>query len=136
MGLAYLPSGDALVAERNTGRVLRLSPGGGDPRQVYEVPGVMAGGEGGLLGLAVPPSFAGDNLIYAYFTAEQDNRIVRFRLDGGRPEVIFDGIAKASYHNGGRIAFGPDGMLYVGTGDAGETQRSQDPRAPTAKSCG
>ncbi|MFF3239036.1 PQQ-dependent sugar dehydrogenase [Micromonospora sp. NPDC002931] len=132
-GLAFLPDGDAVVAERNTGRVLRLSPGGGDPRQVYEVPGVVAGGEGGLLGLAVSPTFAEDNRIYAYFTAEQDNRVVRLRLDGGRPEVIFDGIAKASYHNGGRIAFGPDGMLYVGTGDAGDTQRSQDPASPNGK---
>ncbi|WBB70022.1 PQQ-dependent sugar dehydrogenase [Micromonospora sp. WMMD812] len=132
-GLAFLPGGDALVAERDTGRVLRIALGGGDPAQVYEVPGVTAGGEGGLLGLAVSPGFAEDNLVYAYFTAERDNRIVRFRLDGGQPEVIFDGIAKARNHNGGRIAFGPDGMLYVGTGDAGDTDRSQDPASPNGK---
>jgi glucose/arabinose dehydrogenase len=91
------------------------------------VPGVAAAGEGGLLGLAASPDFAKDNLVYAYFTAEQDNRIVRFRLDSDdQPEVIFDGIAKAGFHNGGRIAFGPDGMLYAGTGDAGNTGNSQD----------
>jgi glucose/arabinose dehydrogenase len=132
-GLAFLPGGDALVAERETGRILRLTPGGGAPRQVYDVPGVAAGGEGGLLGIAVSPGFARDNLVYAYFTGEQDNRIVRFRLGGGQPEVIFDGIAKAGFHNGGRIAFGPDGMLYVGTGDAGDTQQSQNPSSTSGK---
>ncbi|QOC92025.1 PQQ-dependent sugar dehydrogenase [Micromonospora craniellae] len=132
-GLAFLPGGDALVAERNTGRILRLSPGGGTPEQVTEVPGVTAGGEGGLLGLAVSPDFADDDLVYAYFTAADDNRIVRFRLDGGQPDVVFSGIPKASFHNGGRIAFGPDGMLYVGTGDAGDTSSSQDPASPAGK---
>jgi len=132
-GLAFLPDGDALVAERDTSRVLRLTPGGGPPRQAYEVPGVVPGGEGGLLGLAVSPRFTEDNLVYAYFTAERDNRIVRFRLSGGSPEVIFEGIAKAGNHNGGRIAFGPDGMLYAGTGDAAETPRSQDPASPNGK---
>jgi len=132
-GLAFLPGGDVLVGERDTGRILRLTPGRGAPRQVYGVPGVVAAGEGGLLGIAVSPAFARDNLVYAYFTGERDNRIVRFRLDAGEPEVVFDGIAKAGFHNGGRIAFGPDGMLYVGTGDAGDTQRAQDPSSPNGK---
>jgi len=132
-GLTFLPGGDALIAERDTGRVLRLTPGGGSARPVYEVPGVDAGGEGGLLGLAVSPDFATDNLVYAYFTAAGDNRIARFRLDGGATEVIFSGIAKAGNHNGGRIAFGPDGLLYAGTGDAGDTARSQDPASPNGK---
>jgi glucose/arabinose dehydrogenase len=132
-GLAFLPGGDALIGERGTGRILRLTPGGGAPRQVYDVPGVAASGEGGLLGIAVSPGFAMDNLVYAYYTGEKDNRIVRFGLGAGPPEVIFDGIAKAGFHNGGRIAFGPDGMLYVGTGDAGDTQRSQDRSSPNGK---
>jgi glucose/arabinose dehydrogenase len=132
-GLAFLPGGDVLVGERGTGRILRLALGRGAPRPVFEVPGVAAAGEGGLLGIAVSPGFAEDNLVYAYYTGEQDNRIVRFRLGAGRPEVIFDGIAKAGFHNGGRIAFGPDGMLYVGTGDAGDTQRSQDRSSPNGK---
>ena len=132
-GLAFLPGGDALIAERDTGRILRLTAAGGQPQEVYQVPGVRAFGEGGLLGLAVSPSFASDNLVYAYLTADADNRIVRFRLDGGEPQVIFDGIAMASYHNGGRIAFGPDGLLYAGTGDAGDTSRSQDPANPNGK---
>ena len=132
-GLAFLPGGDALVAERGTGRILRVAAGGGEPREVYVVPGVAAGGEGGLLGIAVSPAFARDNLVYAYFTGPDDNRIVRFRLDGGQPEVVFDGIAKAGFHNGGRIAFGPDGMLYAGTGDAGNPSRAQNPASPNGK---
>ncbi|GAA0242804.1 PQQ-dependent sugar dehydrogenase [Cryptosporangium japonicum] len=114
--------------ERDSGRILRLTAGGGQAREVYRVPGVEAAGEGGLLGLATA-----DGLVYAYHTAERDNRVVRFRLDGGTPEVIVDGIAKAGNHNGGRIAFGPDGMLYIGTGDAGETSRSQDPESLNGK---
>ncbi|WP_229069814.1 sorbosone dehydrogenase family protein [Actinoplanes sp. DH11] len=127
-GLALPADGSALVAERDTGDILRVRPGE-QPRRVYTVPGVDAGGEGGLLGLAVR-----DDWVYAYHTATDDNRIVRFRLTGGgRPEVIFEGIAKGSRHNGGRIAFGPDGMLYVGTGDAGDEPRSQDRDDPSGK---
>ncbi|MFI7544112.1 PQQ-dependent sugar dehydrogenase [Actinoplanes sp. NPDC049599] len=125
-GLAFLPDGSALVAERDSGDVLRVRAGGGKPQQVYTVPGVSAAGEGGLLGLAVPADYAETEWVYAYYTAARDNRIVRFKLGGGRPEVIFDGIDKAGIHNGGRIAFGPDRMLYVGTGDAGDGSESQD----------
>ncbi|MFI9508084.1 PQQ-dependent sugar dehydrogenase [Nocardia sp. NPDC052566] len=130
-GLAFLPGGDAVVAERDSGRILRISPGR-SAEPVYRVPGVVARGEGGLLGLAISPAYAETRYIYAYFTAETDNRIVRFTL-GGQPEVIFEGLAKAGIHNGGRIAFGPDGMLYVGTGDAGQGARSQDPASPNGK---
>ncbi|WP_433580054.1 PQQ-dependent sugar dehydrogenase [Nocardia brasiliensis] len=130
-GLAFLPDGSALVAQRNTGVILRISPGT-TPVQAYRVPGVVARGEGGLLGLAVSPQYAENGYVYAYFTASADNRIVRFRLNG-QPEAVFTGIAKASTHNGGRIAFGPDGMLYAGTGDAGQKPRSQDPTSPNGK---
>jgi glucose/arabinose dehydrogenase len=132
-GLAFLPDGNALVAERNSARILQVPGSGGQPRQVYRVPGVDAGGEGGLLGLAVSPDYATDRYVYAYFTAQSDNRIVRFRLSGGNPEVIFDGIDKAGIHNGGRIAFGPDGMLYAGTGDAGNRGEAQDRDDPNGK---
>jgi glucose/arabinose dehydrogenase len=132
-GLAFLPGGDALVAERDSSRVLRVPAGGGRAQEVYRVPGVDAGGEGGLLGLAVSPGYARDQYVYAYFTAESDNRIVRFRISGGEPEVVFDRIDKAGIHNGGRIAFGPDGLLYAGTGDAGDRGESQDPDDPNGK---
>ncbi|MFI9412976.1 PQQ-dependent sugar dehydrogenase [Nocardia gamkensis] len=130
-GLAFLPDGAALVAERDSGRILRVAAGRA-PEQVYRLPGVAARGEGGLLGLAVAPDYAESRYVYAYFTSETDNRIVRFRLDGP-PEPIVTGIAKAGNHNGGRIAFGPDGMLYAGTGDAGESGRSQDPASLNGK---
>ncbi|MEU4426934.1 PQQ-dependent sugar dehydrogenase [Actinoplanes sp. NPDC024001] len=132
-GLAFLPDGSALVAERDTGRILQVKPGT-PPRQVRQVDGVDAGGEGGLLGLAVAADHAETGLVYAYFTAADDNRIVRFKLgDNGAPEVVFDGITKGPRHNGGRIAFGPDRMLYVGTGDASDEPRSQNRDDPSGK---
>nr|WP_280465920.1 PQQ-dependent sugar dehydrogenase [Nocardia brasiliensis] len=130
-GLALIPGGGALVAERDSGRILRIMPGQA-PEPVHQVPGVVARGEGGLLGVALSPQYLENRQVYAYFTAENDNRIVRLRPDGP-PELIFAGIAKAGNHNGGRIAFGPDGMLYVGTGDAGQSALSQDPAAPNGK---
>lgn len=130
-GLAFLPDGTALVAERDSGRIVRVAPGRA-PETFYEVPGVVARGEGGLLGLAIDPAYVESGFVYAYFTADEDNRIVRFREDT-EPEVVIDGITKAGNHNGGRIAFGPDGMLYVGTGDAGRSELSQDAASPNGK---
>jgi glucose/arabinose dehydrogenase len=123
-GIAFLPGGDALVAERPTGRILRVPRGGGRPSAVMRVPGVVDEGEGGLLGLAVSPSYPTDRLVYAYFTSATDNRIVRFRL-GGAVRPILTGLAKGPIHDGGRIAFGPDGMLYAGVGDAGDSGNAQ-----------
>src|SRR5687767_15030428 len=79
-GLAFLPGGDALVSERNSGRILQIAAAGGAPREVYRVPGVAAQGEGGLLGIAVSPTFAQDRYVFAYFTASNDNRIVPLRF--------------------------------------------------------
>jgi len=132
-GLAFLPDGSALVAERDKARVMQIAPGRA-PRVAYRVPDVDPGGEGGLLGLALAKDYAQTRWVYAYTTADDDNRIVRFKLGSDeKPEVIFDGIAKAGNHNGGRIAFGPDGMLYVGVGDAAEPDRAQNPASPNGK---
>jgi glucose/arabinose dehydrogenase len=127
-GLTFLPNGDALVSERDNARILRIPAGGGDPVEVMRLPQARPSGEGGLLGLAVAPTYAQDQLVYAYLTAEDDNRIVRFRL-GGEVEPVLTGIPKARVHNGGRLVFGPDGNLYAGTGDAGDTGLSQDDRS-------
>jgi len=133
-GVAFLPGGDALVSERQTGRVLRINPGDGDVRQVYQVPGATPLREGGLLGIAVSPDFAQDGFVYAYFTAAQDSRIVRFELGGdAAPEVVLAGITRGEIHNGGRIAFGPDGMLYATVGDGGFPERAQDPSSLNGK---
>jgi glucose/arabinose dehydrogenase len=124
-GVAFLPDGAALVAERTTGRIKRIDSGGGTPRTVMRVPRVANFGEGGLLGIAVSPTYASDRLVYAYYTSSRDNRVVRFRL-GGRIRTVVTGIRRAGNHNGGRLAFGPDGYLYVSTGDAGDRSSAQD----------
>ncbi|MFD2079733.1 PQQ-dependent sugar dehydrogenase [Actinopolymorpha cephalotaxi] len=143
-GLAFLPDRSALVAERDTGRVRRIPAGAasaagaagtaesGRPTEVGRVPGVQEGGEGGLLGLAVAPTFEEQPYVYAYLTTAKDNRIVRMRFDGGRlgaPEVLLAGIPAAGVHNGGRMVFGPDGMLYAGTGDAADGDNAQNRRS-------
>jgi glucose/arabinose dehydrogenase len=124
-GIAFLPGGDALVSERDSGRILRIPAGGGTPREVMRVPGVAAGGEGGLLGIAVSPRYADDGLVYAYETTAQDNRIVRFRL-GRAVQPILTGLRAGAIHDGGRIAFGPDGKLYAGVGETGDSTLAQD----------
>jgi glucose/arabinose dehydrogenase len=135
-GLAFLPNGDALVAERVTGRVHRVSRHGGR-RLVGRVPGVVNAGEGGLLGLAVAPTFAQDRWLYAYLSTASDNRIVRMRYTArgrlGRPQVLLAGIPVAGHHNGGRLRFSPGGRLYAGTGDAGRPGAAQDPGSLAGK---
>jgi glucose/arabinose dehydrogenase len=129
-GLAFLPNGDAVVNERETGRVLRIPAGGGSIEALLRLPGVDTTGtsEGGLLGLAVSPTYASDQLLFAYYTAADDNRIVGFTIAGGAGSVhpILTGLKKGSIHNGGRIAFGPDGKLYAGVGETGQRGLAQD----------
>jgi glucose/arabinose dehydrogenase len=122
-GIAFLPNGDALFTERDSGRLLRMDASG-NIEEVQTLP-TRGYGEGGSLGLAVSPDYERDGYVYAYYTTEEDNRVVRFRL-GEEPEPILTGIPFNSYHDGGRIAFGPDGMLYIATGDAGNPSNSQD----------
>ncbi|WP_346012024.1 PQQ-dependent sugar dehydrogenase [Streptomyces sp. SID3343] len=130
-GLAPLPDKDALVSSRDTGAIVRIGPGTPTPTTVGTVPGAVHRGEGGLLGLALSPNYANDHFLYAYLTTAEDNRIVRMTYlpdqPLGQPQVLLSGIPAGSNHNGGRIAFGPDGMLYAGTGEAGEKPNAQDP---------
>jgi glucose/arabinose dehydrogenase len=129
-GLDFLPNGDAVVAERNTARVLQIPKAGGTPRELITLPDVDTTGtsEGGLLGLAVSPTYDTDALLYAYYTSPSDNRIVRFTARGGASGVkaIVTGLRRGAIHNGGRIAFGPDGKLYAGVGETGDRGLAQD----------
>ncbi|MEC5185509.1 glucose/arabinose dehydrogenase [Cryobacterium sp. MP_3.1] len=135
-----LPNGATLISERDTALVRELLPDGG-LRDAGTVARVEPVGEGGLLGLAflaagdgaADPATPDAGWVYAYFTAASDNRIVRMPLTGtagglglGEPETVLSGIPAASNHNGGRIGFGPDGLLYATVGDAGESGNAQD----------
>lgn len=126
--------GVALVSERDSARILELDAAGA-AREVGVVEGVAGDGEGGLLGLAVR-----DGFLYAYFTGSDENRIERFALEGaagslalGAPQEILSGIPAAGNHNGGRIAFGPDGMLYATAGDASNPENAQDRESMAGK---
>ena len=128
----------ALISERDSGRILeRLADGG--TREIGTVPGVQHGGEGGLLGLAIDPGDQTSRL-YAYSTGTDGNRIQRFTVAGsagsyalGDAETIIGQLPSARTHNGGRLAFGPDGMLYATVGDAGQSHLAQDLGAMNGK---
>jgi glucose/arabinose dehydrogenase len=118
-GLAVLPDGTALVAERTTGRILRVQPAPDLPvTLVRTLTGLDTSGDGGLLDLALSPTYDEDNLIYAYVTTPSGNQVVDFTLSGPVTTVL-GGIPKGPQDNVGRIMFSATGDLYVGTGDAG-----------------
>ncbi|MFI6318063.1 YbhB/YbcL family Raf kinase inhibitor-like protein [Nonomuraea sp. NPDC050556] len=128
-GIAFLPDGSALVAERDRFEITRLTASGTRTVVGKVTEAVTTVGEGGLLGLAVSPNFATDHYVYAYYTSSSDNRVARFKFENnaiGAREPIVTGISKNKFHNGGRIKFGPDGMLYITVGDGQTGSRAQD----------
>ncbi len=131
--IAFLPEGDMLVTER-PGRVRVVTMDGTVGPSIIN-PAVTTTAESGLLGLALHPQFEQNGFFYIYFTSTTDagdqNQVERWVLSPDRSVASFDriiinGIAAAQFHDGGRIRFGPDGMLYIGTGDGREPDRSQD----------
>ncbi len=142
--IAFLPDGDALVTER-PGR-LRLVRDIYNNAQLIPEPVITvqtaATAEGGLMGIALHPDFENNRLFYMYITTfEGDdiyNKVERYRLSENNTSaqsdrIIYREISAARIHDGGRIHFGPDGMLYIGTGDASKSDRSQEPQNPNGK---
>ena len=125
-----LESGSTLISERDSGVIVELTANG-EQRDIGTVELVDHDGESGLLGLAAEPG--DDSAIFAYFTTASDNRITRIELTGdagsyalGASSDILTGLERARNHDGGRIAFGPDGMLYATVGDAGNPDNAQN----------
>ncbi|MEU4745751.1 PQQ-dependent sugar dehydrogenase, partial [Actinosynnema sp. NPDC023658] len=130
-GLTTLPGGQVLYGRRDAFEIVRLDPATGTKTTVGRVPNVAGtDGEGGVLGLAVASDFTADPWLYIMHTTTTDNRVVRIRYtDGalaGTPQVLLTGIPRNKYHNGGRLRFGPDGTLYIATGDGQNGDWAQD----------
>jgi glucose/arabinose dehydrogenase len=122
-----MPDGGALVTER-PGRVRLLEPGGHLRATPVATVAVSRRGEGGLLGLAVDPEFGSNAFVYLYFTTAGGMRLERWSWTGSqlvREATIVDAIKAGTVHDSGRIGFGPDGRLYIATGDAGRKQLAQ-----------
>jgi glucose/arabinose dehydrogenase len=130
-GLVQLPDGTVLYGQRDLFTIQAMAPDGTGKHSIGAVPDAAGtNGEGGVLGLAVSPSFTTDHWLYVYHTTATDNRIVRFQYDGTlRPasrEILVTGIPRNKYHNGGRLRFGPDGKLYAAAGDGQDPDQAQD----------
>lgn len=133
VGLSLLPDGTALVGERTTGRIVRVQPTPGRPAPVVKrLTGLDTKGDGGLLDLAVSPNYGEDRLVFALITTRTDNRVVTFTLDGPVTPVVTK-IPKGTTGNTGRIAFAPNGNLYIGTGDTGRPALAADPGSLAGK---
>lgn len=131
--LAFLPNGDLLITER-IGHIKLLEKDEKTPKSITTLSDVKQIGEGGLHGIAVDPKFSLNSFVYTYYTYSSDgqntlNRVVRFRFKDNKLDeqtTIVDKIPGALFHDGGRIKFGPDGFLYIATGDAQNPSLSQD----------
>lgn len=126
--IVFLPDKTIFVTER-PGTVKLLTKGISNQYQIDEV---YHYGEGGLLGAAIHPDFEKNHFVYLYLTYKKDgkifNKVNRYQLKNNQltfDKVIIDGIKGSIYHDGGRIKFGPDGFLYITTGDALESKSAQ-----------
>ena len=130
--MIWAPDGSMWFSERG-GRVSRLDISSRTRTVLSEVPNVRESGEAGLMGIALHPDFPENPMVYAVHSYNMGggigNRLVRMRFENGSlgpPEVLLDGLAGRRNHDGSRIVFGPDGLLYMTMGDAGNRPFSQD----------
>jgi len=133
--IAFLPNGKALVTER-PGRVRLLEADGRLRAEPVARVAVSAQGEGGLLGIALDPQFADNGDVYLYFTTAAGMKLERWHWTGGalvRETTLVSAIKAGKVHDSGRIAFGPNGLLYVATGDSGKPAFAQDPKSLNGK---
>jgi glucose/arabinose dehydrogenase len=131
--LAFLPGGDMLITER-PGRVRIVTNGRLSSKPVWTVPQIKEFGEGGLLGITADPKFSDNHFVYLYYTYNASsttvyNRVVKMTYENSvlsNEQVLVNAIPSSSNHNGGQIKFGPEGYLYVTTGDAESPSQAQD----------
>ncbi|WP_222400412.1 PQQ-dependent sugar dehydrogenase [Rhizobium leguminosarum] len=124
---------EVIVSQRGTAEIVAYRPGH-SLRPVGIVPDFIARGDGGMLGLAVLRE--ADIWLYIYHSTNNGNRIARMRYSEGRlgnPQIVLDDIPGGRGHNGGRIAFGPDGMLYVTVGETRNLDLPQDLKSLAGK---
>lgn len=138
VSLAFAPDGRLFYTEKNSGNVRIVQNGQLLPTPFVTVTPLASSGEQGLLGIAFDPNFATNGFVYLYHTAPGPlrNRIIRFTEAnnvGTNETLIFDNIPAASNHNGGRLGFGPDGMLYATAGDAGNPANAASTTCPCGK---
>ena len=128
-GIAFLASGDALISERDTARIRRVTRRGkvSTLGELSGVAGPPGDAEGGLLGIALAPD--DEETLFAYLSTPDEDRVVRLSLAGGKigkPATVLTGIPSGVRHHGGRLLFAPDGMLFVSTGDSARSDLAQD----------
>ena len=128
--MVFAPNGDIYFSERD-GRVWKIE-NFGDAKVIQTFP-KSGSYEGGTLGLALDPNFEENKKIYIYQTNLEleffQNKVFSFTVDGDElvdVQTVIDDIPGAPWHDGGRIAFGPDEKLYITTGDAVNPGWSQD----------
>ncbi len=136
--LAFLPNHDLIFTERK-GSLNLIS--NNNITKIDDIEDVLEYGEGGLMGVEVHPNYKKNKFIYLMYTFRGSgnntlNRLVRYKLENNKlsdKKIIIDNIPGAIYHNGGKIKFGPDGFLYITTGDSLEPSLAQNKNSLAGK---